>query len=104
MLLVLFASTVRMDPKKVERIKKRKADEEDEFIFLIFLALYLHLLNSKVFSSTFVRKKHFTNVLTMMRQMTFEGEICTSFLCERKAALTCSDEISGPGFLISSVS
>lgn len=37
-----------MDPEKVERIKKRNPDEEDEFIFLIFPALYLHLLNSKV--------------------------------------------------------
>ena len=32
-----------MDPQRIERIIKRKKDDEDELMFFVFLALHLHL-------------------------------------------------------------
>ena len=32
-----------MDLQRIERVRKRKADDEDELMFFIFPALYVHL-------------------------------------------------------------
>jgi hypothetical protein len=36
-----------MSSRGVELVKKKKADEDDEMVFLIFPALYFHLMGSR---------------------------------------------------------
>jgi hypothetical protein len=39
----MFCFIGRMDPQIIQRIRKRKADDEDELMFFIIPALYVHL-------------------------------------------------------------
>jgi hypothetical protein len=41
----MFFFIDRMDLQSIERIRKRKADDEDELLFFIIPALYVHLSN-----------------------------------------------------------
>lgn len=67
-----------MDPRRLERIRKRKADDDDEMLFFILPALYLHLTQTeknKRHSSILYGKKrvrelldgHVKNCLTAFR-------------------------------------
>uniref|UniRef100_A0ACD5XFZ7 Uncharacterized protein n=1 Tax=Avena sativa TaxID=4498 RepID=A0ACD5XFZ7_AVESA len=43
----VFCFIGRMDPQSIQRIKKRKARDEDELMFFVFPALYVHLSTVK---------------------------------------------------------
>jgi hypothetical protein len=44
----MFFFIDRIDLQSIERIRKRKVDDEDELLFFIIPALYVHLSNKRL--------------------------------------------------------